>query len=170
LRPCRPYWNVYAEPNQLLENRGGGKFVDVTAESGDFGRPIEVSRGVAFGDIDEDGDLDLLVVKTAAKTRLYRNDVAKNGDWLVVRAFEPKAKRDSHGARVTVVAGGKRYVRLANPGYSYLSSNDPRAHFGLPRGAPIETIEIFWPDGTLERFAPVAVNRAVTLSKGSGSR
>ena len=165
-----PPWNVYAEPNQLLENDGKGKFRDVSVESGDFGRPVDVSRGLAFGDYDEDGDIDLLVMNTAAKARLYRNDSEKKGDWLIVRAFEPKAKRDAYGARVTVTAGGKRYLRLANPGYSYLSSNDPRAHFGLPKGASVEAVEIVWPDGKKERFPGVETNHAVTLSKGSGSR
>ena len=165
-----PYWNVYAEPNQLLENDGRGKFRDVSAESGDFGKPVEVSRGLAFGDYDEDGDIDLLVMNTASKARLYRNDSEKKGDWLIVRAFEPKANRDAYGVRVTVTAGGKRYLRLANPGYSYLSSNDPRAHFGLPKGASVEAVEIVWPDGKKERFPGVETNHAVTLSKGSGSR
>jgi len=160
------FWNGYAEKNQLVENVGQGKFRE--ADGGDFGKSIEVSRGLAFGDYDGDGDFDLLVQNTAAKARLYRNDAPKTGDWLLVRAFEPKAKRNSHGARVTVLAGGKRYLRLANPGYSYLSSSDPRAHFGLPRGGQVESIEIVWPDGTRESFPSVGTNRTVTLSKGSG--
>jgi hypothetical protein len=61
-------------------------------------------------------------------------------------------------------------VRLANPGFSYLSSNDPRAHFGLPKGASVEAVEVVWPDGTKEKFLGVETNRVVTLSKGSGSR
>jgi enediyne biosynthesis protein E4 len=129
-----------------------------------------VSRGLAFGDIDGDGDLDLLVTNTSARARLYRNDATKKGDWLLVRAFEPRLKRDAPGARVTVVSGGKRFVRVATPGYSYLSSNDPRAHFGIPKGARIDSIEIVWPDGTRENFPGPETNRAVTLSKGSGSR
>jgi hypothetical protein len=162
------YWNPYAEPNQLLANDGNGKFSDRSGEAGDFGKPIEVSRGLAFGDVDSDGDLDLLVVNTSARARLYRNEAPKAGDWLLVRALE--AGRDSHGARVTISAGGRRIVRLANPGYSYLSSNDPRAHFGVPRGARIESVEIVWPDGSRESFSPVESNRSVTLSKGSGAR
>ncbi len=74
--------------------------------------------------------------------RLYRNDASKKGGWLLVRAFDPVRKRDAHGARVQVVAGGKSYLRLASPGYSYLSSNDPRAHFGLPGGGAIERIDV----------------------------
>jgi enediyne biosynthesis protein E4 len=164
------YWNPYAEPNQILENDGKGKFKDATAEAGDFGARVEVSRGLAFGDVDSDGDIDLLVTNTSARARLYRNDATKTGDWLLVRAFEPARKRDSHGARVSVVVGGKRLVRLASPGYSFLSSNDPRAHFGIPKGAPIESVTIDWPDGSRETFSGVEANRSVTLSKGSGTR
>lgn len=164
------FWSGYAERNQIVENDGTGKFTDATAEAGDFGGRVEVSRGLALGDYDGDGDLDLLVQNTAAKARLYRNDAPKKGDWLVVRAFEPRAKRDSHGARVTVNAGAKRYVRIASPGGSYLSSHDPRAHFGLPRGVKVDSVEIAWPDGTREIYPAVATNRAVTLSKGAGAR
>ncbi|HSF19884.1 MAG TPA: CRTAC1 family protein [Vicinamibacteria bacterium] len=162
------YWNPYAEPNQLIENDGSGRFSDRSADAGDFGKPIEVSRGLAFGDVDSDGDLDLLVVNISAPARLYRNEVRKTGDWLAVRAIE--SGRDSHGVRVTVNAGGRRIVRLANPGYSYLSSSDPRAHFGVPKGAKIESVEIVWPDGSRETFDRVEANRSVTLSKGSGAR
>ena len=162
------FWNVYAEPNQLLENEGGARFRDVSDASGDFGRPIEVSRGLAFGDVDEDGDLDLLVVNAAAPARLYRNDVPKHGRWLAVRAIEHG--RDAHGARVTVLAAGKRYIRIATPGYSYLSSNDPRAHFGFPQDAATEQVEVevVWPDGSKEVYSGVEADRVVVLEKGAG--
>ena len=92
------YWNVYAEPNQLLVNDGAIRFRDVTSAAGDFGAPVEVSRALVFGDIDEDGDLDLLVTNTASRVRLYRNDASKVGGWLLVRAFDPERKRDAHSA------------------------------------------------------------------------
>jgi len=161
-------WNPYAEPNRLLMNEGDGRYTDVSDQSGEFGVPIEVSRGLALGDVDADGDLDLLVMNTAERARLYRNDAAKRGDWLTVRAFDAARRRDAHGARITVVAGGARYLRLATPGYSYLSSNDPRAHFGLPSGASIERVEVVWPDGTEERFPASEPNRVIVLEKGSG--
>ncbi|MGH9337182.1 MAG: ASPIC/UnbV domain-containing protein, partial [Vicinamibacteria bacterium] len=164
------FWAGYAERNQIAENDGKGKFRDAVDAAGDFGKPVEVSRGLAFGDYDGDGDIDLLVQNAAARARIYRNDAPKEGDWLMVRAFEPEAKRDAHGARVTVSGGGKRFVRLANPGYGYFSSHDPRAHFGLPEGVKVDSVEILWPDGTRESFPAVETNRAITLSKGSGSR
>jgi len=160
------YWNAYAEPNQLLEN-DGERYVDVSADSGDFGRPVEVSRGLALGDVDADGDIDLLVMNTASSVRLYRNDADKKGDWLLVET--KVGKRDAHGALVTVVAGGARSTRLATPGYGYLSSHDPRAHFGILGASSVEHIEVVWPDGTKESFPGGATNRRVVVTKGTGN-
>lgn len=161
-------WDVYAEPNQLLENVEGTRFEDRSQAAGDFGEPIEVSRGLALGDVDEDGDLDLLVANAAGQARLYRNEMEKRGDWLVVKARDPALRRDAHGARVTIVAGGKRYLRLASPGYGYLSSQDPRAHFGLPRGSSVTRIEVRWPGGETESFPGGPANRVVVVEKGRG--
>ena len=83
-----PYWNPYAEPNLLLRNEGRGKFADVSASAGPFASHIEISRGLAIGDIDSDGDLDLLVTNTAGPARLFRNDARKLGHWLIVRTYE----------------------------------------------------------------------------------
>jgi hypothetical protein len=162
------YWNPFAEPNFLLENDGKGFFREATGRSGSFGKELEVSRGLALGDVDSDGDLDALVTNTAGPARLYRNDVPKKGRWLLVRALD--GKRDAHGALVTVVAGAKRYVRLADPGYSYLSSNDSRAHFGIPAASQADAILVRWPGGVEERFAGGSLDRVVVLRKGEGQK
>ncbi len=165
------YWKPYAEPNLLFENDGNGNFTDASAKAGDFTSEIEVSKGLAVGDVDSDGDLDLVETNTDGPARLFRNDAPKRGNWLIVRAYEPARKRDSYGAVVTLVAGGKRTVRIADPGYSYLSSNDPRAHFGVvgaSGNASFESIEVLWPDGSRESFPGGALNRALTLEKGKG--
>jgi len=163
------YWNAYAEPNFILENDGAGKFAVVSSRSGAFGRHIEVSRALALGDVDSDGDLDILVTNTGGPARLFRNDTRKKGNWLMVRTLDKERKRDAHGALVTVTAGGKRYVRLAHPTYSYLSSNDARAHFGIADAADFESILVRWPDGTEEHFAGGALGRVVTVDKGGGT-
>jgi hypothetical protein len=162
------YWNPFAEPNFLLENDGKGFFREATARSGSFGKELEVSRGLALGDVDSDGDLDVLVTNTAGPARLYRNDAPKKGRWLLVRALE--GKRDSHGALVIVVAGGKRYARLADPGFSYLSSNDPRAHFGIPGASQADSIVVRWPGGVEESFPGGPVDRVLVLRKGEGQK
>ena len=162
------YWNAYAEPNLLLENNGAGKFADMSSGSGAFGRHIEVSRALALGDVDSDGDLDILLTNTGGPARLFRNDTRKKGHWLMVRALDTQRKRDAHGAFITVTAGGKRYVRLAHPAYSYFSSNDTRAHFGIVGASNFESILVRWPDGTEEHFNGGALGRVVTVEKGGG--
>jgi enediyne biosynthesis protein E4 len=165
------HWNPYVEPNLLLENDGRGLFTDVSASAGAFGADLGLARGLAVGDYDNDGDLDLLVTYTAGPARLFRNDAPKKGHWLMVRAFDPKRKRDAYGAVVTATAGSRKWMRLANPGYSYLVSNDPRAHFGFPADvARVDRITVRWPDGSDEEFPGVAVDRLVTLNQGQGRR
>ena len=161
------HWNVYAEPNFLLENDGSGKFTDVSDKAGAFASQVEISRGLVMGDIDEDGDLDMMITNTAGQARLFLNDAPKKGNWLVIRAFDADERRDAHGALVTVTAGGKDYVRTAGPSYSYLTSNDPRVHFGIVADS-VERIHVRWPDGSAEIFDGGAVNRHVRVEKGKG--
>jgi hypothetical protein len=111
------------------------------------------------------------VTYTAGRARLFRNDAPKKGRWLIVRALDAARKRDAHGAVVTATAGGKKYLRVADPGGSYLSTGDPRAHFGFPAGvARVDALSVRWPDGADETFAGVAVDQAITLEKGKGGK
>lgn len=164
------YWNPYAEPNLLLRNEGNGRFSDGCTLAETFCSQVEVSRGLAVGDADNDGDLDMLLTSTAGRARLFRNDAPKNGHWLIVRAFDPALGRDAYGAVVTVVADGKAYVREADPGFSYLSSNDPRAHFGISGADTIERIVVRWPDGANEIFPGVGFDQSIVLKKGRGQK
>ena len=162
------YWDHYAEPNLLFENEGGGAFTNVSSRSGAFGSLIETSRALAFGDVDNDGDVDLLVVNAGGRARLLRNDVAGKGHWLLVSAIDPRLRRDAFGARITVFAEGRTLHRIVAPAYSYLSSSDPRVHFGLGPARRVERIEVRWPDGRLERFPGGPVDRLITLRRGEG--
>ncbi len=167
--PSNSFWPPYAEPNMLLENNGNNQFLEIGNMAGGFSKPVETSRGLAFGDVDNDGDIDLLVTNAGAPARLYRNDAPKKGGWLTVRAIDPPLNRDAIGAVITVfIENGKTLRRLVQPGYSYLSSNDVRAHFGLGQTQKIERVCVQWPGGEEECFSGIDINQFVTLRKGDG--
>jgi hypothetical protein len=163
-----PFWRDYAERNQLFANAGGGRFRDISPDNAPFCGTAAVARGLACGDLDGDGALDLLVTTVAGRARLYRNVAPGRGHWLLVRALDPALKRDAYGAEVTVRAGGRRWRRWLSPGSSYLCSNDPRAHFGLGQAERVDAVEVRWPDGSAEVFPGCGADRVVVLRKGSG--
>ncbi len=160
------YWDPYAEPNLLFENDGRGRFRNVSDLGAAFTADVENSRGLVFGDVDNDGDIDLLITNEGGRARLLRNDRTQKGHWLMVRAIDPDLRRDANGAQITVVVGEQRILRLIAPGYSYLCSGDPRAHFGLGTVSAVDEIIVQWPDGKRETFPGVAVDQIITLKKG----
>ena len=162
------YWDHYAEPNLLFENDGKGYFKDVSQQAASFTGRVENSRGLAVGDLDNDGDLDLLVTNEGGKARLYRNDYQNKGNWLIIRAYDPVLRRDAYGAKIMIEINGKSILRLVNPGYSFCCSNDPRVHIGLGSAEKIEKVTIQWPRGEQEIFQDLKANQIITLEKGKG--
>ena len=152
----------------LVRNLGQGKFLDVARQAGDCMEEKFVSRGATWGDLDNDGDLDLLIANLNDRPRLLRNDGGNRSHWLVVDARHPNGKSPAIGARVTVTAGGVKQLRDLIPTGGYLSQADPRLHYGLGRHGRAERVEIRWPDGQatvltdvpsrqfLQRVQPVA--------------
>lgn len=163
------FWSPYAERDQLFLNDGTGTFEDASEDNLGLSFPATVSRGMACGDIDNDGDLDVLITRVGGPPLLLRNTNTSSGHWLNIKAIDPELNRDAYGAEVTVVIGEKRTMRWVNPGYSYLCSNDPRAHFGLGSAESVDSIEVIWPDGLVEEFPGGDVDRQIVLRRGKGS-
>jgi hypothetical protein len=162
------YWARYAERNQLFLGEGQGHFRDISRSNEAFCGSFALGRGLIWGDFDGDGRLDLVVTYVAGSARFYRNEADKRGHWLMVRAVDPALHRDAYGAVVTVEAGARRWTGFINPGQSYQSSGDPRAHFGLGPVEQVDAIRIDWPDGQTETFPGTKVDRVLDVKRGQG--
>ncbi|MBI1832450.1 MAG: CRTAC1 family protein [Planctomycetes bacterium] len=165
-----PFWSKYGQRNNLFAGDGKGNFRDISLFNDALCGKDNVARGLAQGDFNGDGGIDLLVTTIGRRARLYRNIVKDRGHWLSIRAFDPALKRDAIGSVVKVHAGDRSWVRWLHPAESYLCSSEPRAHFGLGSTAIVDRIEIGWPDGTRETFPGVAADRRIELRKGGGKR
>ncbi len=139
---------AYAQRNQLLENVGEGVFAD-RSDRGPGLALVQVSRGMAFGDIDGDGDLDIAVNNSNDRPVLLRNDAA-GGGWLGLRLQGTASNRDAIGARIALTTAGRTLVREVRRNASYLSSHDPRVIFGLGKAEVAERVEIRWPSGAVQ--------------------
>jgi hypothetical protein len=157
----------YTEEDVLMRNDGKGNFVDVAVKSGAYFRQKYVGRGATYGDYDNDGDLDLLVINLNDSPRLLRNDGGNKNNWLTVRARLPGGKSDAVGARVIVTAGSLTQVRDLIPVTGYLSQADPRCHFGLGKSEKADTVEIRWPDRKTTKLKDVNSNQIITIIQGS---
>ena len=157
----------YAEPNLLFRGIAGGRFEEVTPRGG-TGRPlVATSRAAAFGDLDNDGGLDIVVANRDAPPHLLHNVAPNRGHWLLLRVLE-RTGRDAIGAAVSVEAGGRTLRRDVRTGYSYLAANDPRVHVGLGESRQVGSVTVRWVDGVRERFGPFAADRIVELRRGQG--
>jgi hypothetical protein len=152
----------YAEPNLLFRGTPDGKFAEVTPRGGTAAALVATSRAAAFGDIDNDGGIDILVANRDAPPHLLHNVAPGRGHWLLVRALD-RHGRDALGAALTLSAGGREQRRDVRTGYSYLSASDPRVHVGLGTTATVDSISVRWPDGTTARFGPFQADRIIEL-------
>lgn len=166
--PGKPFWDVYDERNSLYRNSGAGEFTNISEANPAFSGPSGVHRVLVVADIDNDGAPDVLVTRVDGPARLYRNIVPDRGHWVMVRTIDPALNRDAYGAELTVLAEGRRWTRWMNPGYSFASSHDPRAHVGLGATQRVDEFHVVWPDGQEERFDGTPADCVVTLRKGTG--
>ena len=160
----------YDQPKQLFRNLGDGRFEDVTGRAGAVFAVSEVGRGAAFGDVDNDGDIDVLVGNDSGRVRLLVNQVESSHHWLGLRLVGgARSPRDMLGARVEVArSDGTTLWRRARADGSYGSANDPRVHVGLGDEADVLRVRVHWPGGQVEEWTDVAIDRWTTLTRGSG--
>jgi hypothetical protein len=157
----------YRTPRVIFRNLGKGRFEELIGEGGPGVEAAHSSRGCAFGDFDNDGDMDILIVNQNEPPSLLRNDLTGDGRWIKIKLRGVRSNRSAIGARVTVRYGGKVQAQEVLSQSSYLSVNDSRLHFGL---GPAESadIEIRWPLGLVEKLERVAANQLIHVTEGSG--
>jgi hypothetical protein len=160
---------TYAQSPNLFRNRGAKKFDAVTTAAGaSIQKPI-VGRGAAYGDYDNDGDLDLVITENNGPARLLRNDGGNQNGWLRVRTQGVASNRDGIGARVTVTLdNGKRLWGVVKTGSSYCSQSELPLTFGLGQSAKVNGVEVTWPNGKSETVRDVGSNQTILLVEGKG--
>jgi hypothetical protein len=153
---------------KLLLRNAGERFVNATNDAGPGFALDGVGRGLAAGDVDNDGDLDLLVTNNGGRPNLLLNDGGNAGNAVLVRVAGTASNRTGIGTRLVLTTGGRRQVREIQSGSSYLAQGDLRAHFGLGAARRAERLEIRWPDGSNEVAENLEANQVVTVRQGSG--
>jgi hypothetical protein len=160
---------TFKNPRLVYQNLGNGRFKDVSAMLGPGISEHFSSRGAAFGDYDNDGDIDVLVLNMNDLPSLLRNDGGNKQNWIKIKLIGTKCNRSAIGARVRVVTGGHAQIDEVHSGSSVMSQGDLRLHFGVGRSETIDLIEVKWPTtAQIERFSQVKANRILTIREGSG--
>ena len=158
----------YAQRNLLFRNEDSGIFKEVPVDAdSDFARE-KVSRGLAVGDIDNDGDLDVLISNSNQTADLYRNEQRNGNHWLIIKTQGTKSNRDGVGARLRLTAGGFTQVREVKAGSSYQSQNDLRVHFGLGKTSHVDRLELRWPSGRVEILTNLKADQILMVREGEG--
>jgi enediyne biosynthesis protein E4 len=161
--------NPFRMKSQLFRNTGRGQFVETSAEAGPAFARAEIGRGAAFGDIDNDGDTDVVVTNNGGPGRLLLNQAPAGNHWLQLRLEQGTGNRFGVGAWVGLERSGQPTLfRRVKADGSYLSANDLRTHFGLGASAAVDAVVVRWPDGVRERWRVIAADRVIALRRGEG--
>jgi enediyne biosynthesis protein E4 len=160
----------YRQRKVVYRNLGNGKFEDVTETLGPPVTTAKAGRGAAFADIDNDGDIDIIVNNVNDTPDLFRTKPPDGRSWLTVKLVGHKSNRSAIGARVRAIAGDRVQVQEVRGGGSYYAQNDLRVHFGLGDAARVDRVEVRWPDGMEESWTDVPANRILTLEEGAGQQ
>jgi hypothetical protein len=160
--------STYLQRKLLFHNTTLRRFVEVGRTAGPAFAAEKVGRGLAVGDIDNDGDLDLLVTNNGQDAELLRNDGGNRANALLVQLRGAGRNTQAIGARIRLTAGSRTQIRDVKAGSSYLSQNDLRAHFGLGAAARADRLEVLWPSGRMETVADVPANQIITIEEGRG--
>jgi hypothetical protein len=160
--------STYKEPRILYHNNADGTFSDISASGGPGIATAASSRGLAVGDLWNDGKISVVVSNMNAQPSLLVNQIHNANHWVAIHPVGTKSNRDGIGARIRVKTAERILVDEVRSGSSYISNSDMRVHFGLGAAAKIEWVEIRWPSGLTERFANLPVDQIHTLKEGSG--
>ena len=160
----------YKEPRILFHNNGDGTFSDISASAGSGITTVASSRGLAVGDLWNDGRISAVINNMNAAPSLLVNQVRNSNHWIAIHAVGTKSNRDGIGARIRVKTSTRILVDEVRSGSSYISNNDMRVHFGLGKSDKVEWVEIRWPSGLTERFASPPVDQIDTLKEATGTR
>jgi hypothetical protein len=163
-----PQRDHYRQRELLHHNNRDGTFSEVASQMGSPLMQERVRRGVAFGDIDNDGDVDIVVNDLDGSPQLLRNDGGNSNNSVLIKTVGVKSNRDGIGARVKVVSGDLTQIDEVRSGGSYISQNDLRLHFGLEKRTTVDLIEVRWPSGMIDRITDQSANRILTIKEGKG--
>ena len=158
----------YREPKVLYRNLGNGRFEDVSAKAGPAIGAENVARGCAFGDFDNDGDVDMIVNNLDGPPTLLRNDGGNKNNSIMIKCIGTRSNRSAIGTRVKVTTRERRQIDEVMSGSSYYSQNDFRLHFGLGRATQADSIELTWPSGLKESFRDLPANHLFVLQETKG--
>lgn len=158
----------YKQPKLLYRNLGNGRFEDISASAGSAITAPNLGRGCAFGDLDNDGDIDIIVNNLDGPPALLRNDSGNRNNWLTIKCIGTRSNRSAIGTRIRVVADGRAQIDEVMSGSSYYSQNDLRLHFGLGAAKKVDLLEVAWPSGGKVSFKDLEPNQLLVINESNG--